>query len=57
MIDAPHVERQPALGEHRDHELPEAPLHVVSFRYRSRAVARDIEHESRAQRAAGLPPA
>ena len=57
MIDGPHVELQPAFGEHRDHEPPQPPLHVVPFWHRARAVSRDIEHESHAQRAAGLPPA
>jgi hypothetical protein len=37
--------------------LPEASLDVVPFRNRARAVSRDIEHESHAQRAAGLRPA
>jgi hypothetical protein len=55
MIDDPHVELQPACLEHRDHQLPETPLHVVPFRDRARAVSCDIEHESRAQRAARLP--
>src|SRR6185437_11789623 len=52
-----HVELQPAFGEHRDHEPPQAPLHVVPFRHCARPVPRDIEHESQVQRAAGSPPA
>ena len=56
MIDDPHVELQPAFGEHRDHELPQPPLYIVPVRHAARAVSRDIEHESDAQRAAGLRP-
>jgi hypothetical protein len=54
MIDDPHIERQPALGQHRDNEFPQAPLYLVPFRDRAHAVSGDIEDEYRAQHAAWL---
>jgi hypothetical protein len=46
MVDDPRIELQPALREHRHHQLPEALLHVVPVGDRARAVSRDIEHKS-----------